>query len=84
MDREIFDKRLLFYGLDDFYAKRVQIKAIFNCKNMKDQYLYKLFIYSRPFISETWKDYMWDYLQNDINECDFTHNYFILKRKHQH
>lgn len=82
MDRDIFDNRLLYYGLDDFVNKRMSIKAIFACKSRKDQYLYKLYLYSRPFINDTWKDYMWDYLQSDMNEADFMSNYSLYKRKH--
>lgn len=84
MDKDIFDNRLLFYGLDDFYIRRIQIKAIFMCKNIKDQYLYKLYLYSRPFISETWKDNMWDYLQSDIQEFEFKEQFLLYKRKHRY
>ena len=84
MDKDIFDNRLLYYGLDDFYAKRVAIKTIFACKSIKDQYLYKLYVYSRPFINDVWKDNIWDYLQNDIPEYEFMNQYCLQKRKHQH
>lgn len=82
MDRDIFDHRLLFYGLDDFVIKRASIKAIFSCKSCKDQYLYKLYVYAAPFINDTWKDYMWDYLQSDISDLEFMLNYGVYKRKH--
>lgn len=83
MDKDIFDNRLLYYGLDEFFIKRASIKAIFACKSIKDQYLYKLYVYSRPFINDTWKDYIWDYLQSDIEEVEFMSAYGIYKRKHQ-
>lgn len=83
MDKEIFDNGLLFYGLDDFVTKRNIIKEILPTKSLKEQYIYKLYLYSRPFISETWKDYMWDYLQSDITELIFMSEYGQYKRKHQ-
>lgn len=84
MDKDIFDNRLLYYGLDDFSTKRFSIKTIFRCKSIHDQYLFKLYVYSRPFINDTWKDYIWDYLQGDMEETEFAYLYDIYKQKHQH
>lgn len=84
MDKDIFDNRLLYYGLDDFARKRLSIKMILKLKSVKEQYLYKLYVYSRPFINDTWKDYIWDYLQGDIGEQEFSYFYNIYKQKHQH
>jgi hypothetical protein len=83
MDKDIFDNNLLFYGLDDFVTKRNIIKAILPTKTIKEQYIYKLYFYSRPFISETWKDLMWDYLHGDLTELEFMCEYGPYKRKHQ-
>ena len=83
MDKDIFDNDLLFYGLDDFMAKRHKIRDVLFTKTLKEQYIYKLYLYSRPFISETWKDYMWDFLQNDIPEILLISEYGQYKRKHQ-
>lgn len=83
MDKDIFDNDLLFYGLDDFFIKRHKIKEVLPTKSIKDQYIYKLYLYSRPFINDTWKDYMWDYLHNDIDELYFISEYGQYKRKHQ-
>lgn len=84
MDKDIFDNRLLYYGLDDFARKRLSIKMILKFKSVKEQYLFKLYVYSRPFINDTWKDYIWDYLQGDMEEKEFVYLYDIYKQKHQH
>lgn len=81
METEIFDSRMLFWGLDDFVAKRVKIRSLFLCKGDKYKFVYKLYIYSRPFISETWKDFIFDYLWNDISEMEFMSAYTKMKSR---
>lgn len=71
MDADFIDKRLLFYGFNDFFKKRMIIKALLPTKSIKEQYLYRWYLYSRPFISDKLKNFMWDYLQNDMSELDF-------------
>lgn len=83
MDEELFGELLLYYGLDDFYNNRKLIKRVFTKKDNRTQYLYRMYVYSRPFIKDNWKDYIWDYLQNDIKESEFITLYFQHKRKHQ-
>ena len=81
MDKKYFDECLLYYGLDDFFNKRNKIKECFIEKDIDNQYLYKLYVYSRPFIKEMWKDYIWDYLQGDIDDLYFASEYLQYKRK---
>lgn len=83
MDRRFFDECLLYYGLDDFFKRKDIIKECFEKQSIDTQYLYKLYVYSRPFIKETWKDYIWDYLQNDIEEWYLISEYSIYKRKNR-
>ena len=45
MDKDIFDNDLLFYGLDDFMAKRHKIRDVLFTKTLKEQYIYKLYLY---------------------------------------
>ena len=71
MDADIIDPRLIFYGFEEFFYRRVLIKTIFQTKPLKEQRIYCWWLYSRPFISDTLKNYMWEYLQNDISDLDF-------------
>ena len=80
MDKDLFDERLLYYGLDEFVKNRRIIKEVFWEQDLKTQYIYKLYMYSRAFISDTWKDNMWDYLQNDIDEFTFISIYHGHKK----
>ena len=84
MDKEFFDTRLLYYGLDEFFHKRIIIKTILQCKNNKDIYLYRMYVYSRGFINDTWKDYIWEYLNNDISDLQFRLLYSDFKNKRKH
>lgn len=82
MDKDFFDERLLYYGLNDFYKRRLIIKTLFKCKTLKEQYLYRLYVYSRAFINDTWKDRMWEYIQNDITDEQFVEFYTLyMERK---
>lgn len=81
MDAEIFDSRLLFIGLDNFYNNREFIKLVFHTKSIREQYLYKLYVYSRPFITDHWKDLIWDYLQSDISYEELSYAYNMHKNK---
>lgn len=85
MDEKFFDKRMLYYGLDEFFNKRIIIKTLLECKDNDYLYLYRMYVYSRGFINDTWKDYIWEYLNNDMNDLQFRLNYsdFINKKKHQ-
>lgn len=75
MDKEIIDERLVFYGLDHFYKKRLVIKAILRTKTWRERVVYQWYVYSRPFINETFKNNIWDYLQDYMSEADFVLNY---------
>lgn len=77
MDSDIFDNRMLFYGLNEFVVNRKVIKRIFYTKTDKERYLFKLFIYSQPFIHDNWKNNIWDYLQNDMEPSDFMNQYML-------
>lgn len=84
MDKDFFDNRLLYYGLDDFYKKRLLIKSVLLLKTTDEQYLYKMYVYSRAFINDTWKDYIWEYIQNDITDDIFRELYLDYCNKKRH
>lgn len=83
IDKDFFDNRMLYHGLDEFFQKRLIIKSLFKCKSFKDQYLYRLYVDSRAFISDTWKGRIWEYLQDDINDetFRFLYNEFMEKKR---
>ena len=70
MDSEIIDSRLIFYGFEHFFNRRFIIKTIFSLKDKKDQNIYRWYVYSRPFMNDNHKNYIWDYLQGDIGELE--------------
>lgn len=81
MDREFFDIRMLYYGLDEFYEKRVLIKSVFMLQDLKTQYLYRYYVYSRAFIDDNFKNSIWEYLQDDLSDLEFRLQYVEWKRK---
>ena len=47
MDKDFFDERLLYYGLDEFYRKRLVIKSVLFTRPLSEQFLYRMYeIYS--------------------------------------
>lgn len=84
MDKKFFDNRLLYYGLDEFYNNRLLIKSIYMCKSTEEQYFYHLYVYTRAFISDTWKDYIWEYLNGDIQDLAIRDLYAKYTRKKKH
>ena len=84
MDKDFFDERLLYYGLDEFYKKRLIIKSVLFTKSANEQFLYRMYVYSRAFISDTWKNNIWDYLQSDISEVEFLNLYIDYQNKKSH
>lgn len=83
MESEFVDKKLLIYGFDSFFNRREEIKEIFMTKTPKEQALYRMYLYSRPFISDCFKNAMWDYLQEDITPLDFLIFYCNNKSKNK-
>ena len=75
MDSKFFDERLLYYGLEEFYNKRLIIKTLYSCKNSEEIYLYRMYVYSRAFISDNWKNNIWDYLNGDKSDTEFRQLY---------
>lgn len=71
MDSKFFDKRLLYYGLEEFYNKRLIIKTLYTYKKPEEIYLYRMYVYSRAFISDNWKNNIWDYLNGDKTDAEF-------------
>ena len=84
MDKDFFDERLLYYGLDEFYRKRLIIKTVLVTLPIKEQFLYRMYVYSRAFISDTWKNNIWDYLQDDITEVELLNMYMDYQNKKSH
>ena len=83
VDGEVIDERILFYGFEDFFRRRLVIKTLLATKDRKDKMIYKWYLYASPFISDVFKNYMWDYLQGDISDLDFIMVYgqYCKKRK---
>ena len=49
-----------------------------------EQFLYRMYVYSRAFISDTWKNTTWDYLQDDITEVELLNLYVDYQNKKSH
>lgn len=71
-----------FYGLLDFYPRKEEIKEKFETMNNSEKSLYKMYVYSLPFMEEGLKDLIWEYI-NGFEESifDLAKQYRVLKTK---
>lgn len=83
MDSRFFDTRLLYYGLDHFFSNRYIIKEAFKEQDINTMHIYMWYVYSRPFINDTWKDYIWEFLQSDLEDYEFANLYVEYKKRHR-
>lgn len=76
------DKRLEFYGLLDFYPNKENLKIIYNELSIDEKSIYKMYVYSLPFMDDNTKDLIWEFL-NGWEECifDLAKEYRIIKEK---
>lgn len=58
---------MMFYGIKDFYLKKIIIKTKYLFMNEKEKRNYKRFVYSISFENEYVKDVIWEYLNDEEN-----------------
>lgn len=76
------DRKLVFYGILDFFPRKDEIKEIYDNLSFSDKKIYKMYVYSICFEREYVKDLIWEYL-NDWEESYFKliDEYMIKRRK---
>lgn len=63
-------KELIFYGLVDFFECKELLRSIYNGCSIDEIEVFKLYVYSLPFMKDDIKDLIWDYL-NGYDESQF-------------
>ncbi len=63
-------KGFVFYGLLDFYKNKEVVVEIYNKMNIDEKEIYKMYVYSLPFMEDDIKDLIWDYI-NGFEESQF-------------
>lgn len=81
VDSDILDRPLLYFGLDDFFKRRESIKELYISLDRRTKCIYKLYVYSRAYITEYWKNIIWDYLNDNVPEHEIVLAYGDEKRK---
>ena len=71
-----------FYGILDFFPKRVEIKEQFDKLTLDERILYKKEVYSLCFEREYTKDLIWEYLNGwTESQFDLAREYRLKKNK---
>lgn len=76
-------KELEFYNLIGFYSNRTYFKNIYDELSVEEKEIYRMFVYSLPFMEDNIKDLIWEYL-NGWRESskDLRIKYKEAKRKY--
>ena len=75
-------KEMVFYGLVDFYATKEKIKLMYEKLNIDEKEIYKMYVYSLPFMEDNIKDLLWEYINNfEESQFDLAREYRKAKEK---
>lgn len=70
----------IFYGFDEFFDKRDAIRTEVDCMDINQIKIYRLYIYSTPFVTDYIRNNMWDFLMRDIEDYQFMQVYIDYKK----
>lgn len=75
-------KELVFYNLIGFYSNKDHFKKIFDELKIEEVEIYRMYIYSLPFMDDNTKDLIWEYLNGwEESRKDLRKKYKEAKRK---
>ena len=60
----LIDYNLLFSTNREYKTKRKIIIKNYNSMNVQEKVIYRMYVYSRPLLTEKQKDYIWEELNN--------------------
>ena len=70
----------IFYGFDEFFSRREIIRKEVDCMDTSQIFVYKLYIYSTPFVTDYIRNGMWDFLMRDEDDLTLVKIYSDYKR----
>ena len=71
-----------FYNLLQFYNNKEYFRLVFSGMNSDDKKIYKMYVYSLPFMEDNIKDLIWDYLNGyEESKFDLAKEYRKAKNK---
>lgn len=60
----LIDYNLLFSTNREYKVKRKIIRENYERMNVQEKVIYRMYVYSRPLLTEKQKDYIWEELNN--------------------
>jgi hypothetical protein len=70
----------MFYGFDEFFKKRDAIRKEVDCMDKNQIFIYRMYIYSTPFVTDYIRNNMWDFLMRYEDDLDMIKVYSDYKR----
>ena len=70
----------IFYGFDEFFRKRNAIREEVDFMDHNQIVVYRMYIYSTPFVTDYIRNNMWDYLMRYESDLDMVKVYSDYKK----
>ena len=76
------DRKLVFYGILDFFPRKDEIKEIYDNLSFSEKKIYKMYVYSICFEREYTKDLIWEYLNGwEEGQFELAKEWRLKKKK---
>ena len=76
------EKEVVFYELIGFFEKKEDIKEIYDNFAIEQKEIYRMYVYSLPFMKDDIKDLIWEYLNGyEESKFDLSKEYRKAKEK---
>lgn len=73
----------IFHGFEEFFTKRNVIRNEVDLMDLNTLVVYKMYIYSTPFVTDYIRNGMWDFLMRDEDDLIFIQIYADYKKKNK-
>ena len=77
-------KDLEFYNLIGFYQNKDYFRNKYELLKIEEKEIYKIYVYSLPYMSDNIKDLIWEYLNNwEESQEDLKLKYLEAKQRYE-
>ena len=78
---EFIEKEMWFHTFNDFCDARHGIKQLYKQLDNRGRRMYMWYVYANVHMNEQFKNYVWDYLNDYMNEADIMYKKRFYKVK---
>lgn len=78
---EFISEEMYFFTYYDFCDNRKQLKKLYKSMSKPEQKFYMWYVYANIHCNETYKNFIWDYLNDYIDDCELLEKKKFYKAK---